>query len=306
MLHAPEWGRLQALLDDGIEVPAYSLSTVGDSLLALRRPADGCRSGRGAGACPRRLQRRLLLAYAWLEQEPSTVAMPDVRALPDGQEAWPRRAGARSATKLGPLLGRRQLAMRHSFAHEQRSRRRQLGRAGHDRSAQRRPAGGIAAGRARAYCAPPGPRALRHVTDARPGAARCSRRTRRYADGADRRMDEAAPRSTTCASAIRHPRLVRDHRSRGPSAWLAGASRGIAGPSTQREGGTSQSPLGSRDGVGCACSSKLRCSTTAGAWRVAEEAWPTSRPARALPAARLGPAIATTGWAVGVRAARRR
>lgn len=86
-----------ALLAEGIEVPAYILPTVGDALLALRRPEDAEPILQAAIAHdPAAFNARLLLGYAWLEQERFDLATPHFEALAASQDPWPRRAGARS------------------------------------------------------------------------------------------------------------------------------------------------------------------------------------------------------------------
>lgn len=87
----------QALLDDGIEVPAYILGTVGDSLLALRRPAEAIPVLDTAIAhAPHDINARILLGYAFIETERFDRALPLFEALAASQDAWPRHAGARS------------------------------------------------------------------------------------------------------------------------------------------------------------------------------------------------------------------
>ncbi|RPD85831.1 poly-beta-1,6 N-acetyl-D-glucosamine export porin PgaA [Luteimonas sp. 100069] len=85
----------QALLDDGIEVPAYILGTVGDSLLALRRPADAIPVLEAAVAHkPHDVNVRILLGYAFIETERFDRALPLMETLAASQAAWPRQAGA--------------------------------------------------------------------------------------------------------------------------------------------------------------------------------------------------------------------
>ena len=110
----------RALRTEGIEVPGYVLGTVGDSLLALRRPADAIPVLEGAIAhAPGDFNARLLLAYAWLEQERFDLALPMFEALPKDQAAWPRRAGARSGYENWDRYSADvNLAMAHSFAHD--------------------------------------------------------------------------------------------------------------------------------------------------------------------------------------------
>lgn len=95
--HAEVVAGYQALLDDGIEVPAYILATVGDSLLALRRPADAIPLLEDAMAhAPHDVDARILLGYAFIETERFDRALPLFEALATSQDAWPRDAGARS------------------------------------------------------------------------------------------------------------------------------------------------------------------------------------------------------------------
>lgn len=85
----------QALLDAGIEVPAYILGTVGDSLVALRRPEDAIPVLEAAIAhAPGDVNARILLGYAFIETERFDRALPLFEALAASQEAWPRHAGA--------------------------------------------------------------------------------------------------------------------------------------------------------------------------------------------------------------------
>ncbi len=95
--HAEVVAGYQALLDDGIEVPAYILATVGDSLLALRRPADAVPLlGDAMAHAPHDVDARILLGYAFIETERFDRALPLFEALATSQDAWPRHAGARS------------------------------------------------------------------------------------------------------------------------------------------------------------------------------------------------------------------
>ncbi|PBS13700.1 poly-beta-1,6 N-acetyl-D-glucosamine export porin PgaA [Lysobacteraceae bacterium NML93-0792] len=95
--HAEVVAGYHALLDDGIEVPAYILATVGDSLLALRRPADAIPLLEDAMAhAPHDVDARILLGYAFIETERFDRALPLFEALATSQDAWPRDAGARS------------------------------------------------------------------------------------------------------------------------------------------------------------------------------------------------------------------
>lgn len=93
--HAEVAQGYQALVDEGVEVPAYILPTVGDSLLALRRPeaaVEVLQQSLRSGAGP--ISTHLLLAYAWVEQERFDLALPLLERLAAEQPAWPRRQGA--------------------------------------------------------------------------------------------------------------------------------------------------------------------------------------------------------------------
>lgn len=85
----------QALLDDGIDVPAYILGTVGDSLVALRRPDEAIPVLESAIAhAPGDVNAQILLGYAYIETERFERALPLFETLAASQEAWPRQAGA--------------------------------------------------------------------------------------------------------------------------------------------------------------------------------------------------------------------
>lgn len=87
----------QALKAEGIEVPAYVLPTVGDSLMGLRRPAEAEAVLRQAlQHNPDDFNTQLLLGYALLEQERFDLAMPLFERLAATQAPWPRRNGASS------------------------------------------------------------------------------------------------------------------------------------------------------------------------------------------------------------------
>ncbi|WP_333911248.1 tetratricopeptide repeat protein [Xanthomonas hortorum] len=87
----------QALKAEGIDVPAYVLQTVGDSLMGLRRPAEAEAVLRQAlQHNPNDFNTQLLLGYALLEQERFDLAMPLFEKLSTTQAPWPRRNGAAS------------------------------------------------------------------------------------------------------------------------------------------------------------------------------------------------------------------
>ena len=90
------------------------------ALGVLCRPGDAVPVLEAAIAhAPGDVNARLLLAYAWLEQERFDLAMPLFEALPAGQEAWPRRAGARSGyANWDRYSGDVTLAMARSHGHD--------------------------------------------------------------------------------------------------------------------------------------------------------------------------------------------
>ena len=265
----------QALRADGIEVPAYILATVGDSLLALRRPVDAVPVLESAiTQTPGDFNARLLLAYAWLEQERFDLALPMFEALPSDQPAWPRRAGARSGYENWDRYSADvNLAMAHSFAHDNAAAAAELntlGAIGPRNPGLQAAIGSVESRRLRPTAALERfDMALTLDPDQRDARA-----GRVDALMALERMDEAA--AALAERRQRHsydPRLDRIteamSRRRG---WQIGvqASRGR---STQRDGGTSQSPLGSRDG---SVRAELQTPLLDDRWRVgavAEESW---------------------------------
>lgn len=95
--HAEVVSRYQALRDDGIEVPAYALPVVADSLLALRRSAAAeplLRQALAAGHPD--VSTQLLLGWSLLEQERFDEALPLFERVAANQPPWPRREGAAS------------------------------------------------------------------------------------------------------------------------------------------------------------------------------------------------------------------
>lgn len=263
------------LLEEGIEVPAYILATVGDSLLALRRPGDAAAVLEMAIAhAPDDFNARLLLAYAWMEQERFDLAMPMFEALPVGQEAWPRRAGARSGyANWDRYSGDVNLAMARSHAHDNATAERtlaDLGTIGPLNSGLQSAIGSVQSRRMRPTAA------LERFDMALTldPEQRDARAGRVDALMALDRVDEAG--AAFAELRRRHPNDPRLDRigetlahQRG---WQAGveASRGRSNP---RAGGTSQSPLGSRDG---GVRLQLESPLFDDRWRigaVAEEAW---------------------------------
>ena len=110
----------EALVDEGIEVPAYILATVGDSLLALRRPEDAVTVLQAAHAHnPDDATTRILLGYAWLERERFDRAMPVFEQLAASQSAWPQRAGAKSGYENWDRYSADvNLALAHAYAND--------------------------------------------------------------------------------------------------------------------------------------------------------------------------------------------
>ncbi|WP_394004844.1 poly-beta-1,6 N-acetyl-D-glucosamine export porin PgaA [Luteimonas sp. WGS1318] len=241
----------QALLDDGIEVPAYILGTVGDSLLALRRPADAIPVLETAIAhAPHDINARILLGYALIETERFDRALPLFEALAASQDAWPRHAGARSGyenwDRYSADLNH---ALAHSYANDHARAERMLqsqagigpnnpglqAAYGSVQSRRSRPSAALERYEMALTMAPQDRDAL---------AGRVGTLT------ALDRIDEARDALTTLQQAhpedLRLERVERDlDRHRGVQATLS-ANRGR---SRQRDGAdTSISPFGSRDG----------------------------------------------------------
>ncbi|TCZ88111.1 poly-beta-1,6 N-acetyl-D-glucosamine export porin PgaA [Lysobacter sp. N42] len=87
----------EALQRDGVDLPAYVHGPAGDALLALRRPEEAAAALKKAIALdPSDVDTRILLAYAYLEQERFDLALPLVDELVKSQPAWPYRVGART------------------------------------------------------------------------------------------------------------------------------------------------------------------------------------------------------------------
>lgn len=264
-----------ALLEEGIEVPAYILATVGDSLLALRRPADAVPVLDAAIAhAPQDFNARLLLAYAWLEQERFDLAMPMFEALRASQEPWPRRAGARTGyanwDRYSADVG---LAMARSHGHDNAAAERMLadlGTIGPINPGLQVAIGSVQSRRLRPTAA------LERFDMALTldPEERDARAGRADALMALDRLDQAhAAYASLRRDHAEDPRLDRIRetlaRRRG---WQASveASRGR---SSSRDDGTSQSPLGSRDG---GLRVQLESPVLNDRWRVgalAEEAW---------------------------------
>lgn len=87
----------EALKREGVDLPAYAHGPAGDSYLALHRPRDAQAAlERAVALDPSDVDTRILLAYAYLEQERFDRALPMMKALMDSQPAWIERAGAES------------------------------------------------------------------------------------------------------------------------------------------------------------------------------------------------------------------
>lgn len=85
----------EALYREDPDLPAYAHGPAGDSLLALRRPAEAqVVLERALQKSPNDVDTRILLAYAFLEQERFDRALPLVRELMASQPAWLRQPGA--------------------------------------------------------------------------------------------------------------------------------------------------------------------------------------------------------------------
>jgi biofilm PGA synthesis protein PgaA len=87
----------EALQREGVDLPAYAHGPAGDSYLALHRPHDAqVALERAVALDPNDVDTKILLAYAYLEQERFDVALPMMQKLVESQPAWIERAGAES------------------------------------------------------------------------------------------------------------------------------------------------------------------------------------------------------------------
>jgi biofilm PGA synthesis protein PgaA len=87
----------EALRREDGDLPAYVHGPAGDALLALRRPQEAEAALKRALALnPSDVDTRILLAYAYVEQERFDLALPLLDDLVRSQAAWPRRQGARA------------------------------------------------------------------------------------------------------------------------------------------------------------------------------------------------------------------
>ncbi|TYT27613.1 tetratricopeptide repeat protein [Luteimonas viscosa] len=239
-----------ALLADGVEVPAYALGTVGDSLLALRRPEDASRVLEAALAHrPDDVNARILLAYAWMEQERFDLAMPLFETLAASQPAWPRQPGARAGYENWDRYSADlNLALAHSYGNDQARAEAMLHALGNIgpanpglqaaigamESRRRRPAAALERYDMALTADPQDRDALAGRVGALTALDRIGAARDAYAA-----LDATYPED---------PRLVRVERAldrhRGVQATLS-ANRGR---SRARDGGSPQSPFGSRDG----------------------------------------------------------
>ena len=118
----------QSLLRDHIDVPAYILPTVADSMMALRQPASASRLLQTyLKTQPSDVNAQVLLAYAWIEQERFDLALPMLERLAATQSAWPRRAGAKAGYEnWDKYTADTTLAMAHAYANDNASAERAL------------------------------------------------------------------------------------------------------------------------------------------------------------------------------------
>jgi biofilm PGA synthesis protein PgaA len=87
----------EALKREGVDLPAYAHGPAGDSYLALHRPEDAQAAlERAVALDPTDVDTKILLAYAYLEQERFDRALPMMQELVASQPAWIERAGAES------------------------------------------------------------------------------------------------------------------------------------------------------------------------------------------------------------------
>lgn len=87
----------RALEREGVDLPAYVHGPAGDALLALRRPEEAESVLKKAIALnPSDVDTRILLAYAYIEQERFDEALPLMERLVASQPAWGRREGSRT------------------------------------------------------------------------------------------------------------------------------------------------------------------------------------------------------------------
>lgn len=87
----------RALEREGVDLPAYAHGPAGDALLALRRPEEAeVVLEKALALNPTDVDTRILLAYAYVEQERFDLALPLVEEIVRSQPAWPRREGSRT------------------------------------------------------------------------------------------------------------------------------------------------------------------------------------------------------------------
>lgn len=241
----------RALLADGAEVPGYILPAVGDSLLALRRPEEAAEVLAQAHAGdPDSSNVRILQGYAWMEQERFDLALPALEDLARSQPAWPRRAGASAGYENWDRHeADTNLALAHAYANDTARAERELAAladAGPSNAGLQATVGSVQALRGR-------PSAALERFDM---ALTMDPWQRDALTGrADNWLALAQPeRAVEDARTLRtrtpdDPRLDRlDRRIDRYRGWQLRLEAGRA-RSRARDGGTSASPLGSRDGT---------------------------------------------------------
>jgi biofilm PGA synthesis protein PgaA len=241
----------QALLDDSIDVPVYALTAVGDSLLALQRPEEATAVLERVHAHdPQAAQPRILLGYAWMERERFDVALPYFENLAASQLAWPRVEGAKSGYENWDKYSADvNLALAHGFANDTATAERELqalADVGPHNAGLQSTLGGVQAMRLRPQAAMQRyDMALTLDPDLR--EARLGQTDAWLAlDQADRARASYDALRTIYPDDVRLDRLGTElDRYRG---WQVRVNAG-RGRSEPHAGGTSASPLGSRDGA---------------------------------------------------------
>lgn len=241
----------QSLVDDGIEVPAYILPTVGDSLMALRRPADAAQVLQASlKTHPHQVNTKILLAYAWIEQERFDLALPMLEDLARDQAPSPRREGAQAGYENWDKYSADvTLAMARSFAQDNASAERTLQAlvAIAPANAGLQSALGALQARRQRPSAALERYAMALTLDPRQRDARFGQVD---ALSALDRPDQAA--ATLADLRARYPEDLRGPRAQHTlylqRGWQFELQAG-RGRSNAHDGGTSTSPLGSRDGA---------------------------------------------------------
>ncbi len=94
--HTEVVAEYRALREEGVDIPAYALAKVGDSLLAERHPEEAVVVLEQAVAgMSDDFDSQLLLGYAYLESEDHERALAQIQALVDANEPWLHVEGAR-------------------------------------------------------------------------------------------------------------------------------------------------------------------------------------------------------------------